>query len=212
MKMATGNPNVRRIDAGGTVGGDSVDGGMIPEVQGTDYSATIRANNRKVKKLQRKVKQLQKKAQAKAKPAKKNTATKFNPKNPGAYLPAKAWGELEPHQHEAARAARAKAGIPQKKRGVGSIATVQTDTEEASDDDCVMEVVPEEEKKMPAFVSKIKQVNPLFKGDNATVLQAPRFVNFATTQREQLYAKKAGFAAGTPKSAAKAIVSKEAGK
>ena len=89
----------------------------------------------KIKQLKAKIKSDKKKLKA----YKKGQNTKFDKKNPGAYISASEWKKLTPTQQAEARAARQAAGIPTRKvsalstsRTISNVATRSTDATEGT--------------------------------------------------------------------------------
>ena len=85
----------------------------------------IDSNNKQLAELQAQIKSLNRKLEDKRggkkkpgkTPAKKNVASKFNPSNPGAYIPRAQWVKLSDEDKAKARAARDKDGIKSRKLG-----------------------------------------------------------------------------------------------
>ena len=164
-----GNRNVAMITSGEDVEMEDLD---VP-----NPTASIKANNGKLKQLKRKLKAAQAKLKDK-KATKKNTAKKYTKSNPGAFIPVEEWRKLTDEQRDAARNARQAAGIPTRK--VGSVATVLKKPE------CQ---VDEELPKISNDLQKLKITKTAAKVP-ASLLQAPKR-GLVTTQREALYATKA---------------------
>ena len=146
----------------------------------------------KLKKVQRKLKKIQaknSKLQAKKGPAKKGTTTKFNVRDPGAYISASEWKKLTPDQQKAARDARAKKGIPV--RQVSAISTTTSDVEMIDVDDdrkpAAVEPVPMvvDQSAAPATVAAVRGTR--LASVPPHLLRAPSYKPVATTQRAAMY-------------------------
>jgi hypothetical protein len=126
----------------------------------------------------------------KGRPAKKNQASKFDKKNPGAYIPTKEWRLLDSDQMTAAREARKAAGIPQRKinliKSQGGN-NEGTDDNDPDDDSARMQLDSHCDTVKLKSVS-IQQVHPSLL--DTSLLVSPNTKVAATSNREQYYKNK----------------------
>ena len=86
----------------------------------------------------------------------KKAATKFDPKNPGAYVTSKVWESLSESQKEASRNARNEQGIKSRTASIRSMSTTQMEVEEIVDDDDDSQGEEEVEQAVSRFTQKQK--------------------------------------------------------
>ena len=195
----------------------------LDTMDGIEYEAEPEDRTKLLKSLERRIKQLQAKqgkgGDSKKRPVKKNKAAKFSKSNPGAYISAKQWKNLTEEQQAAARAARKKAGIPTRSiKAMTTLSPPKDDTppeEEQQEDICEdsdVEVVEEmeEDSKPPARPTGASKVGAMKKIPPA-LLMAPQPREFATTQRQSLYANdpRPKRRAGRNRKVARAVVTQE---
>ena len=169
----------------------------------TEAPAADTSRKSEIKKAQRRIKQLQakiKRGEKKLRAAKKNSARKFNKKNPGAYIPAAEWKKLTDEEKSAARKAREAQGIPTRR--VGALTTSRSADQDEDMEDAIADGVAnmglecdqdEEDSEErgdsdgPAQLASLKQGPPQVP---PSLLVAPKTKSVATTQRERFYLKK----------------------
>ena len=172
----------RNLDVGATVPQDSAIAALSnqPNPNQATNQASLKALRRQIKNLKQRLNKKQK-----GKAHKKNTASKFDRSNPGAYVPTKVWGEMSDEQKEAARAARMRDGIPSR-RGVSAISTQPAvESSDESDDESVKEVKTIQiqtlkRKASPSSGTEVKKVPK-------KLLKSPSYTPVNTTQRQALY-------------------------
>ena len=160
-------------------------------------NSSIKKAQRKIKKLEAKIKKKDKKLKA----TKRNQATKFNKRNPGAYIPAAEWHKLSPEEKVAARKARQAQGIPVRK--IGSMGGLKRgdDQDVAMEDaiadgvanmglDCDAEEEDCEESSEPATTATLGSLKQSPPKVAQGLLVAPPTRSIATTQREKFYLKR----------------------
>ena len=169
----------------------------LSSMESIDYEEGPSDSDKIRKSLQRRLKKLQAKLSEKGKGGgpkkgpfkKKNKAAKYSKSNPGAYIPSHEWAKLSEEEQAAAREARRKAGIPT--RSVRAVTTtpspphtVQEEPEPMEIEEVVEDAKPAAKPTGPAGPSNVgalKRVPP-------QLLVAPQPKEFATTQRQSLYA------------------------
>ena len=135
----------------------------------------------------RKLKSKLKAAETKERPAKKNQASKFDKKNPGAYIPFKEWKMLKPEEQSAARDARKESGIPSRKLsllsslGGNSKGTVDDNSEGTDMNDADVDSSKDASKPLKSCLKSVKLMN-------TDLLVSPQQKELMTTKRMAYYA------------------------
>ena len=138
---------------------------------------------RQLKAVQAQLKGKSGKGSGKKPPHKKNQASKFDPKNAGAYIPPHEWRKLTDEQKAAARKARAEQGIPTRSAGTVTRSAGAVNSSVRT----IGEVIHESSSQPQGLTTPATLRGP---GVTATplppsILRAPSVRTFCTTQRVQ---------------------------